>query len=99
MCKIPIMSAARSTEPSCKPGGESQTVPRLAMIRLSMPGARRVTSDSLPRTSTQILISDGGVLQGITPLLEVHNWADRPDQPRPAEDISSFVGQSCSQKP
>ena len=38
-----------------------------AIIRLSTPGARRVTSDSLPRISTQILMSDCGVLHGITP--------------------------------
>src|SRR5215469_4772350 len=86
ICKIPGRSSAISTEPSCKPGGESQIVPRLATLRSLMPAARRVTSDPLPQTSTQISVSDWGPFQGITPLLSQRNSVDRPHHPRSDED-------------
>jgi len=56
-----------------------------------MPAALRVTSALLPRTSTQSWVAALGLLQGISPLLKFQSSADRPDQPRSAEDSSSRV--------
>src|ERR1700724_20288 len=75
-----------------QPGGtKRQIVPRSATVRSKMPPPCRVMTDLLPRIATQISVSGCVFFHAITPLLWVRSCADRPDQPRSAEEASTPV--------
>jgi hypothetical protein len=77
-----------SIRPSCTPAGRSQIVPRSETVESVTPSNRRVITDRLPRTSTQISASGCGLRQATVPLW-LRSSAARFDQPRVAEEASS----------
>src|SRR5215470_4749920 len=77
-----------SIRPSCTPAGRSQIVPRSERVESVTPSSRRVTTDRLPRTSTQISASGCGLFQVTVPLWP-RSSAVRFDQPRVADEASS----------
>src|SRR5215470_19109615 len=77
-----------SIRPSCTPAGRSQIVPRWETVESMTPSSRRVTTDRLPLTSTQISASGCGLFQATVPLW-LRSSAERFDQPRVADEASS----------